>query len=191
MFGKVEPINLSNLHNERIQLRWIERSDKEQLWSILSDHQAFHSVAIYKDHTYYQSRKILDQILSRDVEHNLHFGICLGKEGGLIGFISLQSWGKVQSMATLGYMLDRLYWGQGLATEAVGLLLDFGFTELGLKRVEGRCLEDNIASEKVLIKNGFTWDRVHPKRYGSQDDLTSKINIFSLNATCYRQYRER
>ena len=181
MFEKVKPMNLSDLHSERIQLRRIERSDKEQLWSILSDHQAFHSVAIYKDHTYYESRKMLDQILSRDVERNLHLGICLGKEDHLIGFISLQSWGKVQSMATLGYMLDRLYWGQGLATESVGILMNFGFTELGLKRVEGRCREDNIASEKVLIKNGFIWDRIHPKRYGTQD-LTSKINIFSLNA---------
>ncbi|MHA0856714.1 GNAT family N-acetyltransferase [Paenibacillus sp. CMAA1364] len=181
MFGRGIPSNLSGLYNERIQLRLLERSDEERLWSILSDQQVFLSIANAKDDTYYQKRKLLGQILSRDVEQHLHLGICLAQEGYLIGFVSLQNYSSFRSMPLLGYMLDRLYWGQGLTTEAVSILMNFGFSELGLQKVEGRCREDNIASEKVMRKNGFVWDRMLPQRYGA-DLVTNKINIFHLDA---------
>jgi len=190
MFDKGERINLSGLHSERIMLRLMERLDEERVWSILSDHQTLHSAVICKDHSYYQSKKILDQILSRDVDHNVHFGICCGKGHELIGVVSLQQWNRIESVATLGYMLDRLHWGRGLATEAVEILIKFGFEELGLDAIEGKCHEDNMASAKVMIKNGFTWNRMHPERYGS-DSPTSKINIFNLSAACYKRNREK
>ncbi|WP_283657293.1 GNAT family N-acetyltransferase [Paenibacillus sp. RC343] len=49
--------------------------------------------------------------------------------------------------------MDRPFWGQGLATEVVEEMLRFGFGALKLKRIEGRCQEDNQASVRVLIKN--------------------------------------
>ncbi|AOZ91982.1 GNAT family N-acetyltransferase [Paenibacillus crassostreae] len=181
MLDKRETPNLPKLRSKRIQLRPIERLDEERLWMILSDYPAVHSASTNKNPSFYQSKKILKQILNRDEDHHLHFGICLGETHDLIGLVSLQNWSKSQSVATLGYILDRLYWGRGLATEAVELLINYGFRELGLTRIEGRCSEDNIASERVMVKNGFTHDRIHPARYGS-DRSTVKINIYSL---CY------
>lgn len=58
-------------------------------------------------------------------------------------------------MATLGYWMDADYTGQGYMTEAVGVVADFGFSTLGLHRLQAGCLLDNIASHRVLLKNGF------------------------------------
>ena len=55
----------------------------------------------------------------------------------------------------VNYYVAPQYRGQGLATEAVRILLDFGFRELGLVRVQARCAPDNPASEKVLRKIGM------------------------------------
>ncbi|WP_019908732.1 GNAT family N-acetyltransferase [Paenibacillus sp. HW567] len=92
----------------------------------------------------------------------LHTGIYLRDQHELIGTASLQNWNRHEGKAVLGYLLNPLWWGRGLATEAVGLLLDYGLLELGLRKVEGRCRGDNLRSERVMLKNGLTLERIQP-----------------------------
>ncbi|WP_162870997.1 GNAT family N-acetyltransferase, partial [Klebsiella pneumoniae] len=72
-----------------------------------------------------------------------------------------QQWKEDKKEAQIGYMFDRRYWGQGYGTEAVGRMIRFGFEELGLQRIEGKCHEHNQRSQKVLIKNGMKYMRTH------------------------------
>lgn len=125
-------------------------------------------------------RSQLDMLVYRMLQGSdpraLHSGIyvCGGQE--LIGTVSLQSWNRHERTAVLGYMLDPVWWGQGLATEAVGLLLDYGRRELGLMRVEGRCRGGNIRSERVMLKNGLSLERILPMP-GSSGDV---MKVFTL-----------
>lgn len=48
------------------------------------------------------------------------------------------------------------HWQQGFATEALTQLLNFGFTDLRLHRIEAGCAVENSASIKVLEKVGMT-----------------------------------
>ena len=57
--------------------------------------------------------------------------------------------------ATIGYWVDGARNRRGLATGAVGEILEYAFGELGLHRVEAATLVDNIPSQRVLEKNGF------------------------------------
>ena len=67
--------------------------------------------------------------------------------------------GALQSCA-LGYWVAEECNGRGLATRAVGEMLDVAFVELGLHRVQAETLLHNVASQRVLERNGFT-------RYGT------------------------
>jgi ribosomal-protein-alanine N-acetyltransferase len=58
-------------------------------------------------------------------------------------------------MGTLGYWLGEEFQGHGYMREAVALVCDFAFTELGLHRLEAACMLDNAASQTVLTVNGF------------------------------------
>jgi ribosomal-protein-alanine N-acetyltransferase len=62
--------------------------------------------------------------------------------------------GAFQS-ATLGYWVAARLGGHGLATRAVGEVLEIAFGELGLHRLEAATLVDNFPSRRVLEKNGF------------------------------------
>ena len=62
--------------------------------------------------------------------------------------------GPFQS-ANLGYWVAQALNGRGLATKAVGELIEVAFGELGLHRLEAGTLVDNVASRRVLEKNGF------------------------------------
>ena len=76
--------------------------------------------------------------------------------GELAGVIALSnvSFGAFCS-ANLGYWIDERRNGRGLATAAVGALVDEAFTNLGLHRLEAGTLLDNVASQRVLEKNAF------------------------------------
>ena len=50
--------------------------------------------------------------------------------------------------------------GEGLGTEATGLVLDFAFGELGLYRVELEVFDFNLRAQKSYAKNGFTVEGV-------------------------------
>jgi ribosomal-protein-alanine N-acetyltransferase len=61
-----------------------------------------------------------------------------------------------RSSAILGYWVDQACAGRGLATRAVAEALDVAFGEMRLHRVEAGTLPENVASQRVLQKNGFT-----------------------------------
>jgi [ribosomal protein S5]-alanine N-acetyltransferase len=56
---------------------------------------------------------------------------------------------------TIGYWVDGARNGRGLATGAVGEIVEFAFGELELHRVEAATLVDNVGSQRVLEKSGF------------------------------------
>lgn len=62
---------------------------------------------------------------------------------------------RAAQFVNLGYWMGQPYAGKGLMTEAVGLVVPFCFESLGLHRIHAAFLPDNIASRRVLEKNGF------------------------------------
>lgn len=74
----------------------------------------------------------------------------------LVGGITLSNIRRrAAQFVNLGYWMGRPYAGQGLMTEAVGLVVPFCFDTLGLHRIHAAFLPDNMASRRVLEKNGF------------------------------------
>lgn len=60
--------------------------------------------------------------------------------------------------AEIGYVLNPVYWGRGIATEAVREVLRFGFVELNLHRIEARYMKDNINSRRVMERCGLKYE---------------------------------
>lgn len=57
--------------------------------------------------------------------------------------------------AECGYWIGKDHWGNGICSEALPALLDFGFAQLGLNKITAECLIRNVASAAVLTKAGF------------------------------------
>jgi len=58
--------------------------------------------------------------------------------------------------AEIGMWISGSRAGQGLGTQVLGALLEWGFGEWGWERLEWRCDTRNIASARVAEKNGLT-----------------------------------
>jgi RimJ/RimL family protein N-acetyltransferase len=57
--------------------------------------------------------------------------------------------------AAAGYWIAELFWNQGYTTEALSALLKFGFETLQLNKIYATHLVENLASGKVMLKNGM------------------------------------
>lgn len=76
-------------------------------------------------------------------------------DGKPAGWITLVVSNWEHGLAEVGYALSSSFQGQGLMTEALGVLLQDLFANTPLERIEARCAVDNTASRRVLEKNGF------------------------------------
>lgn len=80
-------------------------------------------------------------------------------DGSWIGECALNDIDPDNQVGGFRIALDRRL-GEGLGTEATGLVLDFAFGELGLYRVELEVFDFNVRAQKSYAKSGFTLDGV-------------------------------
>jgi RimJ/RimL family protein N-acetyltransferase len=86
----------------------------------------------------------------------LRFGVVQAGTDRLIGTCTLFSINTACRRAEVGYSLAQSAWGQGYMHEALRALLEYGFTEMQLNRVEADIDPRNTASARSLDRLGFT-----------------------------------
>lgn len=78
----------------------------------------------------------------------------------MVGSCGFTAFNCSSDSAEVGYVLNPSYWGKGIATEALSRVLEFGFEELGLHRIEAKFIEENERSRRVMEKVGMTFEGV-------------------------------
>lgn len=64
-----------------------------------------------------------------------------------------------ESEVELAYALLPVFWGRGLATEIAGAILELAFENMGLTEIICYTLTTNVASQQVMKKVGFQFER--------------------------------
>ncbi len=100
-------------------------------------------------------------------------GIDLCASGALIGSIGL-SLTEEFMRADVGYWISEACWNRGYATEALQAMIDFGFSQLGLIRIQANHFSENPSSGRVMQKAGMTFEGMKRKyfiRFGQPRDV--------------------
>lgn len=84
------------------------------------------------------------------------YGIELMDSNQFIGLVALNLRESKFQAAEVWFKLNSSYWDKGYATEALNKILDFGFHELYLHRIEAGCSIENTGSIRVLEKARMT-----------------------------------
>jgi [ribosomal protein S5]-alanine N-acetyltransferase len=79
-----------------------------------------------------------------------------GDVNRLVGIVSLKNIDSDNKKANVGYWIGEQYWGNGLATESVALVINYAFSVLGLEEISAYVYSENKASIRVLERNGMT-----------------------------------
>jgi ribosomal-protein-alanine N-acetyltransferase len=112
-------------------------------------------------------------------------------EPHLVGGLTLSNIRRrAAQFVTLGYWMGERYAGMGFMTEAVGTVLPFVFDTLGLHRIHAAFLPDNLASRRVLEKNGFK-EEGYADKYLQIDGKWADHVLFGLTREHYEARRRR
>jgi len=79
-------------------------------------------------------------------------------EGEPIGSIAVVSQNDRIEKAEIGYCMGKKWWHKGIMSEALGAVIDYLFTEVGVQRIESRHDPRNPHSGGVMRKCGMTFE---------------------------------
>jgi [ribosomal protein S5]-alanine N-acetyltransferase len=144
-----------HLETRNLILRRIQLTDSNAIFKILGDDEVtkYYDEATFTDASQasnqieawengFKSRRCIRWGIAR--EDNQVIGSC--------GYYGLHPW---HMRGSIGYELARPFWRQGIMIEALKAIINLGFDEMDLNRIEAVVLPENTASIKLLEKLGF------------------------------------
>ena len=95
------------------------------------------------------------------------WAITLKNENIVIGSIGFTISSERDSVADLSYSLCKRFWNQGIITESLKSVLQYGLVQVGINRIEAFHATTNPASGKVLKKAGMKYEGHSRQKYKS------------------------
>lgn len=144
------------LETERLRLREFVEEDVAVYYALGSDAAVTRYTGAGRLESLEQALQVLrENPLSDYREHGFGRWACVLKAtGAIIGFAGLKHLDDLGEVDVACWLLPA-YWGAGLATEAGGAVLNYGFERLHLERVIGLVDPENVRSVRMLEKLGM------------------------------------
>jgi len=110
----------------------------------------------FEDASFRPSFSHMVRLLNHEARAGRSYSFLIWSGANLIGQITMGGvmYGALRA-ADIGYWIDRNFANKGYTTQAVKLVSDLGFSELGLHRIEINVRPENAASCRVAEKAGF------------------------------------
>ncbi len=159
MLKQEKNFNLPKIETKRFILRKFTKSDIDDLYEYASDNEVtqFLSWNTYKSID--MAVDYIENVLLKYSKNEIApWGIEWKENSKLIGSIDFVQYDRKNFSAEIGYVLNKKYWNKGIMTEALKEIVKFGFTEMNLTRIETRLDSMNVASERVMQKNGLIYE---------------------------------
>lgn len=101
-------------------------------------------------------KDIIEELISQQEKGLVYMYIIYNKLNQIVGRVNLVDVKREHdNKAELGYRIGEIHQGNGYATQAVNLILKEAYKNHSLHKVIAGTSSKNIASQNVLIKNGF------------------------------------
>lgn len=146
------------LHSANLQFKKIEDSHIQELFAIYDNDKVFEYCGIIPKHNLQTVQKMIGHF-ERDYmkKSRIKWGIFEKSQSEkLVGIIEAMDFNQKVDMVTIGYYLAEAFWGKGIASEAVAVIVKFLMEEVNVNRIQAEVMPLNESSKKVLLKNGFS-----------------------------------
>ena len=143
----------------RVSLRPVVARDADLLWRWRGEwtvrrHQPLHELSVAQLRADVASQRMSDLYRSRGEK----FQWIVNANGEAAGWITLVVSNWEHGLAEVGYALATEHQGGGVMSLGLGQLLEDLFEHTEIERLEARCALENLASRRVLEKNGFRYE---------------------------------
>jgi len=172
------------LSTKRLKLKQISLADTQAIYDIFSNQDVveYYDLAPFEDLA--QAEKIIKFFQTRFESHSgIRWGIYFMDNSPCLGTCGFNSLDKHMHSATLGYDLNKKYWGQGIMTEALGSVIQTAFDNNSpfgpINRIQADTIPGNTASENVLRRLGFKEEGLR-RQCGYWKDQYHDLKCFAL-----------
>ena len=156
MFTKLFDTDIT-IETSRLTLSSLKDSDAEDIFEIFSDKQVMQFYDLLPFETLDRAKEQVKFFTNGyEQKQMIRWGIRYKENGKLIGTCGFFAFNEDAEKAELGYELNSSYQGKGIMTEAISEALAFLFKQTTVNRVEAYVEPENIPSQKLLEKLGFT-----------------------------------
>lgn len=148
--------SLPVLQSERLVLRGFDPSDAVDVYEYAQSEKVGPMAGWAPHKSLEDSRAVVDNFIRSDEV----WAIVSKKTGRVIGSLGLHKRGTCTSEGSreLGYALGESHWGNGYATEACRIALDYAFTQLNCRVVRVGHFPFNQKSRRLIKKLGFVYE---------------------------------
>jgi len=147
------------LNTERLVLRQLVPEYAVQLHQLRSDPEVNRYLGRSASTGIADAITFIDKIKSTiDATEGMYWVLTLSDNNSLIGTICFYNFDKANNTIELGYELMTTYQGQGLMTEAIIRVIEYGFKQMNADAITAFPSADNERSIALLNKFGFTID---------------------------------
>ncbi|MBJ7309704.1 GNAT family N-acetyltransferase [Rugamonas sp. CCM 8940] len=176
----------TTLRSPRLTLRMLTPSDAASLFAIYRDDETmrYWSCAPWREPVQAVEHITRSEDNYRDGSA-LQLGVTLRDTGELIGTVTLYAFMRANRRCEIGYLLARPHWGHGYMGEALALLIEHGFEQLELNRIEADLHPANQASAKLLGKLHFRLEGQLRERWLVNGELSGS-DIYGLLRSDWR-----
>ena len=106
------------------------------------------------------------------------FSVFCGDDfAGLAGFKGTD---RLNRKSEIGYWLRQEFQHRGIMTDSVRALIKFGFSELDLNRIQIKCAPENVKSNRIPERLGFTFEGTERDSEFVRDCVFRNANVWSL-----------
>lgn len=169
--------NLPTLETERLNIRLFKEQDVQDLFEYCSDDEVTRYLPFTTYTSLEQAKDRINYCLEsyRQISRPILWAIEYKKDNKLIGGIDFVGLDEINKVGEIGYVLNRAYWNKGIMTEALMAVIKFGFEKVELNRIEIYCDERNVASARVMEKNGLKYEgTLRQKRFDKGEFVSLK-----------------
>ncbi len=174
----MDDVHFPELFTNRLVLRALETSDWEEILFLRSDKEVNQFIKRPPERQTTNKRQALEFIERINGEKNtvewFYWCVTFKDNPTTIGTICLWNFTSESESAELGYDLHPTFQGQGIMSEAIEKVIDFGFNSLNKIRIEAFTHIDNRSSIKLLNRHNFKLNN------NRRDDKNENNQIFEL-----------
>lgn len=173
------------LETTRLIMRRVDNEDLDQLYKLLSDPEVAKYDYFYPVKSTKEAIKFIERYKEElEDKEEITWGIVQKETNKLIGTCCLGDFEEGARRSEIGYSVIQSEWGKGYATEAIKAVIDFGFNNMNLNRIEATITPGNDASVKVLKKLNFKQEGIVRER----DLIKGKLEDGIIMALLKKEY---
>ena len=163
------------LETSRLILREVKEEDAKDMFQYLSDYEVVKPMGLAPFESINDVLEEVNWYTSIYGEGTgIRWGITLKDSGKVIGSCGFLNMLTKHYRAEVGYELSKDYWGRGIASEALEVVVKHGYQHFQLERLEALIEPTNLPSQKLVEKLGFKREgllRHYEYTCGKFDDL--------------------